>query len=423
MIDLTQALGAAADAATATRPTIAAGPVLQRIRRRRTVRVATESAVGVAAAGAVAFAGVQLAGRDEPVPPATPTPTATPTPSPTPTAEPTPAVVTATGDLACGLPVPTLDDPAGDADVHLVLEPATTTAVTGAEVQLAVTVVNGTALTAEAPEALGPRVLAARDGVVVGALVTPTEFAVAERLAPGVSQSRSGLASLAACSADGSLTGDPLAPGSYDLYAAWRLGVEDEVVGGPWTLAVEEAVDPHPALADLVVSTSGLGPLTVGLPPEGNPGAAMIAWDPDYCAEVTDTDAGRWVETGYADDPDRGEPGKHPFTVAVDEGGTIGWIDVFSAAPRTVEGVGLGTTVAELQAAYPGLQGPYVGPLSRVWWVEDAAGVLVFETQGDEDGLQPAGTPEQVILVRVLRAGADPQFATANSDWVAGGCL
>ena len=79
--------------------------------------------------------------------------------------------------------------------------------------------------------------------------------------------------------------------------------------------------------------------------------------------------------------------------------------------------------LADLQAAYPELAGPYDGPVSRVWWLSGPTGTLVFETQGDEDGLQPSGTPESVILLRVLAAGVDPAFATANSDDVAGGCL
>ncbi len=76
-----------------------------------------------------------------------------------------------------------------------------------------------------------------------------------------------------------------------------------------------------------------------------------------------------------------------------------------------------------MQATYPNLVAGTPGPVSNVWWLAGPDGYLVFETQGDKDGLQPAGTPEQVILMRVLSLTADPDFATANSDWVAGGCL
>ncbi|WP_407345123.1 hypothetical protein [Pengzhenrongella phosphoraccumulans] len=45
---------------------------------------------------------------------------------------------------------------------------------------------------------------------------------------------------------------------------------------------------------------AGLGPLTIGLPPETNPGAAMIVHHPDECAGLSDINGrgpGRWVAT------------------------------------------------------------------------------------------------------------------------------
>ncbi len=445
MIDLTQALGQAAHAATSGRPDLAAGDVLRRIRRRRTVRLAAESGVGVAAAGAIAFAGVQLADRDEPVPPATPTPTPTTTPTPTPTPEPTAPVVTTAGELGCGLPLAAIEDPAGDTDVHLVLAPEAPTVVAGGALDIAVTVVNGSEVAAPAPATDGPRLLVAQGGAVVGGLVGEPAPAAVGQLAAGGSATATASWTTAAC--DGATaTGAPLPAGTYEVYAAWELangpGSGDvgttgagttgagwtAVVGGPWRLVVEPAADaeqpdPHPALAELVVSPSGLGPLAVGVPPEANPGAAMIEWDADHCASelFEGTDPGRWVPAGYDDDPGRGD--REPFGISLDDTGRVAWIDVRSDAPRTAEGVGLGTTLADLEAAYPDLQGPFQGAVSQVWWVENGDGILAFETQGEASGLQPPGTPEQVILMRVLVAGSDPLFATANTDWMAGGCL
>lgn len=181
--------------------------------------------------------------------------------------------------------------------------------------------------------------------------------------------------------------------------------------------------DGRPELADLVVSPAGLGPLEIGVPPEDNPGSEMIVWDPEACADLVPAGepAGRWTADGYPEDESYSGDLVVPFRLLADDDG-VHWIDVLGATPRTAEGTGIGTTVEEMQAAHGDLQGPFDGPVSRVWWVEGEAGTLVLETQGDADGLRPAGTPESVILVRVLAAGNDPQFATANTGHVADSC-
>lgn len=180
-----------------------------------------------------------------------------------------------------------------------------------------------------------------------------------------------------------------------------------------------------PPADELTISTSGVGPLEVGVPPRSNPGAAMIEWDPDHCAEIVgDDDPGRWVVTAYdhTDDTDYTGGPTQPLHVGADEE-SIYRIDVMGTGPSTAEGIGIGATVEQLQEVYPQLQGPFEGAVSRVWWVEGQDGTMVFETQGAESGLRPEGTPQSVILIRVLEPGYAPQFATANSDDVAGGCL
>lgn len=187
----------------------------------------------------------------------------------------------------------------------------------------------------------------------------------------------------------------------------------------------EPTVEPHPALADLVITTSGLGPLTVGVPPESNPGAEMIALDPEACVSDelgTPENPARWLAEGYPTDTNyMGEPAT-PFYVDADDRG-VHRIDVMGTSPHTPEGIHVTSTLAELRAAYPALEGPYAGPVSQVWWITDEAGTLVFETQGDADGMLPAGTPEMVVLIRVLEPGMSPEFAAANSGNVAGACF
>ena len=186
------------------------------------------------------------------------------------------------------------------------------------------------------------------------------------------------------------------------------------------------AADPHPALADLVVSTSGLGPLTIGIVPELNPGAAMIAFDAEACAETligeSDGEPGRWSASGYGPDS-LAHAGSGPaFAVDVDPVRGVGWIDILGSSPHTADGLGVGSLLEDLQAAYPALQGPFDGPISRVWWVEDEHGILAFETELDGELGDASTGPERIELMRVLLPGTDPRFATAHSDWVAGGC-
>jgi hypothetical protein len=191
------------------------------------------------------------------------------------------------------------------------------------------------------------------------------------------------------------------------------------------TAEPEPTVDPHPAAADLVISTAGLGPLTVGAePPETNPGSAMLEWDEDFCAGAVEGDAepGRWVAAGYEPDVSAyGEPVR-TFAVAADDQG-VHRIDVLGAAPATAAGIRVGSSLTDLQAAYPELEGPFPGPVSQVWTWGDDDGTVAFETQGDAGGLRPAGTPEGVVLIRVLAPGQPADFAAANSGNVADACF
>lgn len=188
----------------------------------------------------------------------------------------------------------------------------------------------------------------------------------------------------------------------------------------------EAEAEAVPSLEELRISTAGIGPLEVGRAPEGNPGQALVEYDPDACAEIAGEgeDPGRWVVTAYDRDSDVSYSGSptQPFTVGADDE-SVYRIDVLGVTPTTAEGIGIGTPEDRLRATYDDLQGPYDNAISEVWWLEAPDGTLVFETQGPESGLREEGAVDSVILIRVLEPGASPEYGTANSDDVAGGCL
>lgn len=127
MIDLTTALGAAAERATAAASPLSVDRLVGRLHRTRTARTATYSAIGVGAAAVVTVGAITANGltgdRDPaPAPPATNEPTPTPdhtprpTPAPTPSATPTEAAWQPSWNL-CGMSAEdlwTLDDGASD---------------------------------------------------------------------------------------------------------------------------------------------------------------------------------------------------------------------------------------------------------------------------------------------------------------------
>ncbi len=177
--------------------------------------------------------------------------------------------------------------------------------------------------------------------------------------------------------------------------------------------------DPHPDVADLYITTSGILPLTLGLPPATNPGAAMILFDPDFCYSeemgLTTGDLGRWTPN-YPDWPFR-----------LDAADTeVFRIDILQPGITTPEGIGIGSTLAQLQTAYPSLTVGTGGIVSHVWYIQDANGTLVFETQNaNMDGSLPALPGDEVILMRALSHawGNEIDWGAANSGNVADACF
>lgn len=177
--------------------------------------------------------------------------------------------------------------------------------------------------------------------------------------------------------------------------------------------------DPHPALDAMFITTSGVGPLTVGQAIMGNPGEAMVEWNATACDPAfTDPAAlGRWQAT-YPEVPDHGRP----FMVDGEMDGVLRRIDVNSPALSTPEGIHQGSPVTDLVAAYPGLTTGAAGwDAIRVHWIQDAHGIIVFET----DTMNVDGTvgADHVAFIRVLAAGIDPDWTVSQSGNIAGACM
>lgn len=159
-----------------------------------------------------------------------------------------------------------------------------------------------------------------------------------------------------------------------------------------------------PAVADLVVTPEGIGDVAIGEAPKvDNPETDLLVFIEGYCQAAID----ELVDGGTTDvmfSPDKwvanfepalsGEGGSdEPFAVAVPEG-EITLIVIGDSALRTAEGIGLGSSRAELLAAYPDAQ-PAEGGIpnaSELYTVEGDNGRIELEIALTNDvvGLEDA---------------------------------
>lgn len=176
-----------------------------------------------------------------------------------------------------------------------------------------------------------------------------------------------------------------------------------------------------PALDDLVITPGGIGSLRVGRPVSETD---MLVFDPDFCGpgdgeESGDDDDGTAVEYGRWV-PNYPSARGLPFSAAVDDG-IVTVIEVRNDILATAEGVRIGSSLEELNTAYPSLTPGLEGSISKSLLLATADGDIVFEVAIPSyyDGYPP----NTVVDIRIWPPGQHDLKLVAATDDVVGGCL
>lgn len=183
------------------------------------------------------------------------------------------------------------------------------------------------------------------------------------------------------------------------------VGVTTGSVSAP-TAAPTDVPSPSPTLsaAAIIVApgklqASGVAPLRVGTHlTQGAATSPLAVWKADACAG-TDV-PGRWVG------PFPEVFG--PYSLWTDNSGELTRIDVWSKGPHLEGGIGIGSSLAELQSAQPDatlIASPAASGDMALWQINDANGIVVLEISNDEKVYQK---PDGTILAMSILAAGDP---------------
>lgn len=183
-----------------------------------------------------------------------------------------------------------------------------------------------------------------------------------------------------------------------------------------------------PAVDELALAPGSLNLLVLGEPaPAADDPAAMIVFELDRCVEERglepgDPGTGLWV----AAPPYRSAEGRTFFQVGVNDAGLVTALQVVGDSPvRTTEGIGIGSSVSDLLAAYPSASAPIDAILTRLYTVTDGEHQLIFETswaEGAGDGYWPEDEVDEVVIMTAQSASA-PFGALWATDGGVGGCF
>jgi hypothetical protein len=190
----------------------------------------------------------------------------------------------------------------------------------------------------------------------------------------------------------------------------------------PTPSATPTPVPTKPTLAQLVVSPDGLGDLVVGQAvPAEQSATAIMHYDPTSCADaansiysVGDPGAGAWLPS-YPSDRSASHP--LPFDIGPVAGPTdpVSVIEIWSSALKTDKGIGAGSTIAQLTAAYGSALSIDSAVNSDVYILNGARSKLLFEVANPADFVDPTQTGKVLWMHIVGLTASHLHFANGES--------
>ncbi|WP_291379545.1 hypothetical protein [Demequina sp.] len=158
-----------------------------------------------------------------------------------------------------------------------------------------------------------------------------------------------------------------------------------------------------PDCADDGIVPGRLNCLDTNLPVAGNPGESDVLWDADFCSAGD----GRYV---YIASPEL-------VSLGGSSGGNIDRIDVYDPALTTAEGIHVGSSQADVAAAYPATPSVTSFAGTELVVLDGPEGFVTIEL-ADAWGTEPW----TVVNIRIYAADQDPNGPVYGSEDFAGAC-
>ncbi len=174
--------------------------------------------------------------------------------------------------------------------------------------------------------------------------------------------------------------------------------------------ATPESASPSPTPSATVADCTDdgivpgrLGCLDTNLPVAGNPGEAAVSWDADFCSPGD----GRFVYDAA------------PTLVSLggSDGGNVGRIDVYDPTLATAEGIHVGSSQADVAAAYPATPAVTAFSGTELVVLDGPEGFVTIELANGW-----GADPWTVANIRIYAADQDPNVPVYGSEDFAGSC-